>query len=80
MAESSPELEEILASLHRMALGIAKSPKSEREAAYEVIRASLADTRRALNFGAGFEDNYMAWLRALVDMLERGGGAPGGKA
>ena len=47
------------------------------------MRASLGDARRALNLSnkemANFEANYMTWLRALVDMIERGGGAPGGK-
>jgi hypothetical protein len=89
MAKSSPgskqeTLEKILASLHRMALKVAKSPKSDREAVYELMRASLGDAGRALNLRnkemANFEANYMTWLRALVDMIERGGSAPGGKA
>jgi len=89
MAKSFPGskqeiLEKILASLHRMALEVAKSPKSDREAAYELMRASLGDAGRVLNLSdkemADFENNYMTWLRALVDMIERGGGAPGCRA
>ena len=84
MAKSSPEMEKILASLHRMALKVAKSPKADREAGYELMRASLGDAGRALNLSdkevADFEVNYMTWLRALVDLIERGGGAPGGRA
>ena len=48
------------------------------------MRESLSETRRDLKLGDkemdGFEENYMTWLRALVDMIERGGGAQGGKA
>ena len=77
-------LREIEESLHRLALIVLKAPKSEREAIYEDVRASLADTRRALNLSdkemTDFGDNYVTWLRALVDMIERGGGAQGGKA
>jgi hypothetical protein len=89
MAKSSPEskqenLEMILASLHRMALIVLELPKSDREAIYEDVRASLADMRQALNLSdkemADFEDSYMTWLRAMVDMIEHGGGAQGGKA
>ena len=84
MGKSSPEMEKILASLHRMALKVAKSPKADREAGYELMRASLGDAGRALNLSdkemADFEANYMTWLRALVDLIERGGGAPGGRA
>jgi hypothetical protein len=88
MTEPSPEkkqmLEAIEASLHRMALKVLDSPKSEREAVYERMRESLSETRRDLNLGDkemfGFEENYMTWLRALVDMIERGGDAQGGKA
>jgi hypothetical protein len=67
-----------------MALKVLESPKSEREVVYEIMRESLSETRRDLNLGdkemCGFEENYITWLRALVDMLERGGGAQGGKA
>src|SRR5262249_18350277 len=63
---------------------VAKSPKSDREAVYELMRASLGDAGRVLNLSdkemADFENNYMTWLRALVDMIERGGGAPGCRA
>jgi hypothetical protein len=84
MTELPPEKKRALeASLHRMALQVLESPRSEREAVYEVMRASLADARRALNLGdkemPDFEENYMTWLRALVAMIERSGGAQGGK-
>ena len=85
MAESSPEsTRAVLKSLDRMAHKVLESPKSEREAIYEDVRASLGDTGRALNLSdkemADFGDKYITWLRALVDMIERGGGAQGGKA
>jgi len=86
MAESSSEIARraVLESLHRVALTVLESPKSEREAIYEIIRSSLDDTRQTLNLShkemADFEDKYITWLRALVDMIERSGGAQGGKA
>ena len=88
MSQLPPEkkqvLEAIQASLHRMALKVLESPKSEREAVYEIMRESLSETRGDLKLGDkemdGFEENYMTWLRALVDMIEHGGGAQGGKA
>ena len=86
MAESSSEIARraVLESLHRVALTVLESPKSEREAIYEDVRASLGDTGRALNLSdkemADFGDKYITWLRALVDMIERSGGAQGGKA
>jgi hypothetical protein len=88
MTELPPDkkqaLKAIEESLHRMALKVLEAPMSEREAVYEIMRESLAETQRALNFdeneSASFEKNYMIWLRALVDMIERGGGAQGGKA
>ena len=84
MAESSPEsARAILKSLDRMAHKVLESSKSDRETVYELMRASLGDAGRALNLSnkemANFEANYMTWLRALVDMIERGGSAPGGK-
>jgi dTDP-4-amino-4,6-dideoxygalactose transaminase len=82
--EKQQRLEEIEASLHRMALKVLEVPRSDREAVYEVLRESFAETRRILNIGdkeaADFEANYMTWLRALVSIIERGGGAGGGKA
>ena len=85
MAESSPEsARAILKSLDRMAHKVLESSKSDREAVYELMRARLGDAGRVLNLSdkevADFEVNYMTWLHALADTIERGGGAPGGKA
>jgi hypothetical protein len=88
MAELPPDrkrdLEAIEASLHRMALKVLEAPRSEREAVYEIMRESFAEMQPLSTLtpeqAADFEVNYMTWLRALVDMIERSGGAPGGKA
>ena len=82
--EKKQVLEAIQASLHRMALKVLESPKSDREAVYELMRARLGDAGRALNLSdkevADFEVNYMTWLHVLVDTIERSGGAQGGQA
>ena len=74
----------ILKSLDRMAHKVLESSKSDREAVYELMRARLGDAGRVLNLSdkevADFEVNYMTWLHALADTIERGGGAPEGKA
>ena len=85
MAESSPEsTRAVLKSLDRMAHKVLESPKSDREAVYELMRARLGDAGRALNLSdkevADFEVNYMTWLHVLVDTIERCGGALGGQA
>ena len=85
MAESSPEsARAILKSLDRMAHKVLESSKPGREAVYELMRARLGDAGRVLNLSdkevADFEVNYMTWLHALADTIERGGCAPEGKA
>ena len=88
MADLPPEKQQALkvieASLHRMALKVLEAPRSEREAVYHTLRKSFAEVQPLSTLtpeqAADFEANYMAWLRALVDMIERGGGAQGGAA
>jgi hypothetical protein len=51
---------------------------------YDTMRQSFAEVQPLSALtpaqAADFEANYMTWLRALVDMIERGGGAQGGTA
>ena len=82
MVDMPPEkkraLEAIQGSLHRMAMKVLETPESEREAVYEILRQSLKQTTHIVPVDPGFEEQYMSWLRALVRMIEGGGGAQGG--
>jgi hypothetical protein len=84
MADLTPEqkqaLDAIEGSLHRMAMKIVEAPTSEREGMYASMRESLKKTKQAIPVDNGFLEQYMTWLRALVSMIERGGGAKGGRA
>jgi hypothetical protein len=63
-----------------MAMKILETPESEREAVYEIMRQSLRETAAVVPMDEGFEDQYMTWLRALVSIIEHGGGGKGGTA
>jgi division protein CdvB (Snf7/Vps24/ESCRT-III family) len=78
--EKKRALDEIEASLHRMAMKVLEAPASEREAVYETMRQSLKDAAGVAPVDKGFEEQYMTWLRALVRIIESGGGAKGGTA
>ena len=78
--EKARALQVIEGSLHRMAMKILDTPVSEREAAYEIMRQSLKAATDAVPIDEGFEDQYMKWLRALVSIIESGGGGKGGTA
>jgi hypothetical protein len=84
MVDMTPEkkraLEGIQDSLHRMAMKVLETPESEREAVYEILRQSLKETAQSVPVDPAFEEQYMIWLRALVRIIERGGGAKGGTA
>lgn len=84
MAKLPPDkqrtLDAIQGSLHRMALKLLEAPASERETVYEIMRESFKETAKVASIDQGFEEQYMIWLRALVDMIERSGGAKGGAA
>jgi hypothetical protein len=84
MTGSTPEkkraLDAIEASLHRMAMEVLEAPESEREAVYDTMRQSLKDAAELAPVDKGFEEQYMIWLRALVRIIESGGGAKGGAA
>jgi hypothetical protein len=84
MADMTPEKKQVLdaieGSLHRMAMKVLEAPISEREDIYESMRQSLKETQRTIPVDDGFVEQYMTWLRALVSIIERGGGAKGGRA
>jgi len=84
MADLTPDrkraLEAIEGSLHRMAMKVLEAPPSEREAVYEIMRQSWKETVAEIPVDEGFEEQYMTWLRALVRIIEQGGGAKGGRA
>jgi hypothetical protein len=72
MAESSPEsTRAVLKSLDRMAHKVLESPKSDREAVYELMRARLGHAGRAFNLS----DKEVAGLRGqLHDLATCAGG------
>jgi hypothetical protein len=78
--EKKRALEAIEGSLHRMAMRVLEAPESERDAVYEIMRQSLKNSAREIPVDPGFEEQYMIWLRALVRIIESGGGAKGGTA
>jgi hypothetical protein len=78
--EKARAIEAIEGSLHRMAMNILDTPESEREAVYEIMRQSLKETAAVVPVDEGFEEQYMIWLRALVSIIESGGGGKGGTA
>jgi hypothetical protein len=61
-------------------MNILEAPVSERGAIYESVRQSLEEGDRAILQKQGFIEQYMIWLRALVRIIESGGGAKGGTA
>ena len=78
MADMTPEkkqaLEAIEGSLHRMAMKVLEAPIWEREDVYESMRRSLKETQRTIPVDDEFVEQYITWLRALVSIIERGGG------
>jgi hypothetical protein len=78
--EKQKAAEDLLASLHRMALKVLETPPAEREEVYEIMRQSWSETATDVLVPPDLADQYMIWLRALVDMIERGGGGKGGTA
>ena len=77
-------LDVVMGSLQRMAMQVLEAPKEDREKVYKDIRENFAETWRshgaALKISPDFVEQYMAYLRALVSIIERGGGAAGGTA
>jgi hypothetical protein len=78
--EKASALQVIEGSLHRMAMKMLDTPASEREAAYKIMRQNLKEASDAVPIDEGFEDEYMKCLRALVLIIESGGGGKGGTA
>ena len=63
-----------------MALKVIETPKSEREAVYKIMEESLEETAKEVEVTEGFQEHYMTLLRAMVSIIESGGGAQGGTA
>jgi hypothetical protein len=82
LSDLTPEkpLDALMDSLQRMAMKVIEAPTSEREAVYELMEESLVETAQELRMDDGLREQYMTWLRAMVSIIESGGGAPGGTA
>jgi hypothetical protein len=61
-----------------MALKVIETPKSEREAVYKIMEESLEETAKEVEVTEGFQEQYITLLRAMVSIIESGGGAQGG--
>jgi hypothetical protein len=80
MPEKQRALDALLGSLQRMAMKVIETPKSEREAVYKIMEESLEETAKEVEVSEDFREQYMTWLRAMVRIIESGGGAKGGTA
>jgi hypothetical protein len=68
----------LLASLHTAwPSRCSRRRGKEREAVYEIMREGLRHAATIVPVPSDMEDQYMTWLRALVDIIERSGGGPG---
>lgn len=74
----------MLASLHRVAMKVLELPASERETLYERLKVDLVKGAPGADLhpeaAEEFGKKYLEFLRALVKMIEAGGGATGGRA
>ena len=74
----------MLASLHRVAMKALELPASERETLYERLKVDLVKGVPGADLhpeaAEEFGKKYLEFLRALVKMIEAGGGATGGRA
>jgi hypothetical protein len=74
----------MLASLQRVAMQMLEVPKADRERVYadhqkafaKAAAATRLDPKAAEEFGL----KYLEYLRAMVNIIEAGGGAAGGRA
>src|SRR5262245_12159524 len=88
MVDRTPEqqkaLDATIGSLNRIAMKIVGMPKSDREAHYALVRKSMIESFQVFKMdaktGEEWLEKYMGFLRALVEMIEAGGGADGGRA
>jgi hypothetical protein len=78
--EQQGAFDALLGNLQRMAMKVIETPKSEREAVYKIMEESLVETSEEIQMSEGFREQYMTWLRAMVSIIESGGGAQGGTA
>ena len=74
-----------LATIQRYAMGIVALPAAKREARYALIRESHMEAGRSMKIGdkkdwEDLDDNMVEWTRALVRIIESGGGSKGGTA
>jgi transcription elongation GreA/GreB family factor len=78
--EKQRALDALMGSLQRMAMKVIEAPISEREAVYELMEESLVETAQELQMEDDFRKQYMTWLRAMVSIIESGGGTQRGTA
>ena len=78
--EKQRAFDALMGSLQRNAMRVIETPNSEREAVYKIMEESLLETSQEIQMTEDFREQYMTWLRAMVSIIESGGGAQGGTA
>lgn len=84
MAFNNQANEQILGAVHRQAMAVLEVPASEREERYAIIRQSFYEAGKGLGWAdapaAEWASNVEQWVRALVGIIEQGGGGSAGTA
>lgn len=71
---------ELLGSVERRAMEIVQLPPEEREARYSEYKRVYAETAREAGMPADIAEKMDEWVRAMVRIIEAGGGSAGGRA
>jgi hypothetical protein len=77
-------LDQMMGFLNRFAMRVLEAPIAQRELMYDDIHKSLVETLGTLEMAQGQEEQkareFMEMLRALVRLIDSGGGTGGGHA
>jgi hypothetical protein len=83
MSSQAVSDEQILRMIERQAMEVGAFPIAEREARYALIKDLYRKSAKKLGMSASqaaeFGEKLEAWVRALVGIIESGGGASGGR-
>lgn len=77
MAEDPDKL---LEAVQRRAMEVIQTPPERREALYEIYRRAYVETAESLGMPKDIADKMVEWTKAMVNIIETGGGQAGGSA
>jgi hypothetical protein len=84
VADKNEAQEALLGAVQRRAMEIIELPAGEREARYAMYRRnyveSAIETGMPRDQAEEFGDKMIEWTQGMVQLMEQGGGAAGGKA